>query len=562
MTIQQSQPRSIILSKVKIKLLGLIPGLFCLSILSSYPILKLLSQGFDSTYLQIVEKRDPSPFPKRTYFSAWLRKDNYKQLSRFIDDRLPFRGLAIQVKQQFEQSILGETRFPRVDIGKENWLYYRWSYGLESNATGDSDWFEAERITYGLENLQSFIDWQERKNKTVRVVVLPNKHTIYPEYLPGQAKKDLTKTQNARQLLYRWFEVPQDINRVNLWSAYRSAKVRSPQLLYYPEDTHHSSWGSIIMMQSLIQSLSPKLWQDKDIQQLVGESDWGQDLKTILGHLPQIETIGFPLFRLFRPDSIPESITIKGQKFTSFAEAEASGLLADRRNIIRVDQTSDNATVLPGRTLIIRDSFIGLSQQESLAHYFESVDYIHAKEISQRFIQKSLGDYDTIIIAVVERNILSFLEKLPRYLENAVIPEKKSVLYQGDGDFRLVGEVGEKTNISIQNKLLYVTSRKPKPFIRIQGFNLRPDRAYKLRMIVDSPQVDRVTLTYRSQYQPRVKETLFSSLLEIELPLKKGRNDLSFFLQTAKLRSPWKIQFEGGETTYKIESLEIFELPE
>ena len=125
-----------------------------------------------------------------------------------------------------------------------------------------------------------------------------------------------------------------------------------------------------------------------------------------------------------------------------------------------------------------------------------------------------------------------------------------------------MGEVGEKTNISIQNKLLYVTSRKPKPFIRIQGFNLRPDRAYKLRMIVDSPQVDRVTLTYRSQYQPRVKETLFSSLLEIELPLKKGRNDLSFFLQTAKLRSPWKIQFEGGETTYKIESLEIFELPE
>ncbi|MEM6502501.1 MAG: hypothetical protein AAF685_11760, partial [Cyanobacteria bacterium P01_C01_bin.89] len=376
MTTSRRKSSSVLFPKISAKAITLAPGLLCLCLLS-YPLLKVVSSSFDANYLEVVEKREPKRFPKRTYFSAWLRKRNYRQLSDFIDDRLPFRGLAIQTKQVFAENILGESRFTAVDMGKNGWLYYRLSYGLEE--TGDGNLIDGERVEYALNNLQYFLQWQTAQRRKVRVMAVPNKHTIYPEYLSRQARDDLEKSQPGRKTLYEKFGESQDKRLIDLWDAHESAKKKSPEkLLYFPEDTHHSSWGSIVLMRSLVQSLSSDLWNPKDIKVHGGYGNWGLDLKHILGYAAFESEQELPLFYLERSGVETERILVGDREFSSLAEAEDKGLLGDRDSILSFLQNSNGVPLIPGRTLVIRDSFLEVSQQKSLSQYFQSVDYIHA----------------------------------------------------------------------------------------------------------------------------------------------------------------------------------------
>ena len=77
---------------------------------------------------------------------------------------------------------------------------------------------------------------------------------------------------------------------------------------------------------------------------------------------------------------------------------------------------------------------------------------------------------------------------------------------------------------------------------------------------MDSSKAGRVTLYYRSNYQPDSQKQKFSESHRISFDLKEGKNDLSFLVQSAELRSPWKLQFEPSETPYRIKTLELFEL--
>ncbi|MEM9772027.1 MAG: hypothetical protein AAF889_10625, partial [Cyanobacteria bacterium P01_D01_bin.73] len=498
MTTNPNRSRLFLSPKISAKVLSLLPGLICLGLLG-YPLTKSFSRSFDSAYLETIEKRDPSRFPKRTYFNAWLKKRNYKQLSKFIDDRLPFRGLAIQGKQTLSQNILGESRFPRVDVGSNDWLYYRLSYGLES--TGDGDLFSEERVEYALENLQYFLEWQKRENRQTRVTVVPNKHTIYPEHLSDQAKRDLAKTQKARELLYQWFQNSESPNLINLWDAYRQEKVQRDYTLFFPEDTHHSSWGSMVLMRSIIQSLNAELWNENEIRDYPDESQWNIDLKQMLGHPESNSQDKLPVFRILRPGVIVQDVSVKGQKFSSLTEAVVSGLATDRNNIVSVTPRSDGPPLIPGKTLVIRDSFLGPPQQELLGQYFQSVDYLHSQSISQDFIHTNLKNYNSVIIAVVERNFISFLEKLPRYPKDQLPKGKNLIFRQGNSDYYLIGDVGKKTKIQIKNGVLHVLSQKPKPYIRITGPSLRRDKAHELKVVMHSPKADIVTLYYSSDYQ-------------------------------------------------------------
>ncbi|MGD1851769.1 MAG: hypothetical protein ACFCBU_14655 [Cyanophyceae cyanobacterium] len=510
-----------------------------------------------------MEKRDPKPFPKRTYFSAWLRKRNYQQLSDFISDRLPFRGLAIQTKQTLTKNILKESRFPQVDVGKNSWLYFRWSYGIE--ATGDSDLIAPERVEYVLDNLQHFLKWQTESDRKVRVMAVPNKHTIYPEYLPEQAKDDLKRTKLGREILHDRFKNSQDKRFIDLWESHRSAKQRSlEKLLYFPEDTHHSSWGSVVLMRTLIQSLAPDLWNSEHIKTQSEQTNWGVDLRRVLGYFTVNSELGLPIFRLERSGIETEQVLIGKKAFPSLAEAVESGLIGDRDNIINFSQKSYGAQLIAGKTMIIRDSFLAPSQQNSLAQYFQSVDYIHAQSntLSQAFIHRSLKRYDTIVIAVVERNFLSYLEKLPRYSSGDSIQGERLIFQQKDGNFKSISKMGEKTNTQISNGTLEITSRKAKPFIIFEIPNLNPNSSYRLHISIDSPSPDKITLYYQSDYQPKQFEEEFTPKQKISIPVQSGNQSVSFFLQSAGLKSPWKLQFEEGEGTYEVKSIELFKLPD
>jgi hypothetical protein len=68
----------------------------------------------------------------------------------------------------------------------------------------------------------------------------------------------------------------------------------------------------------------------------------------------------------------------------------------------RFRATSAGPALIPGRTLIVHDSFIGGFIRESLAGYFEDVTYVHIEGVKGL----DTAGFDRVVVQMNERNAL------------------------------------------------------------------------------------------------------------------------------------------------------------
>jgi alginate O-acetyltransferase complex protein AlgJ len=132
------------------------------------------------------------------------------------------------------------TNPDQVLIGKEDWLYLGEQYGntISRNRRGATvEDAEVARIIGHATN--SWSEWLSLKGvSTFRVMLGPDKGTIYPEFLPDWAQpaaQSATDTllANVSQGLY-----------IDTRTALRAAKSQFSESLYYKTDTHWNSLGA------------------------------------------------------------------------------------------------------------------------------------------------------------------------------------------------------------------------------------------------------------------------------------------------------------------------------
>ncbi|GAB4349373.1 MAG: hypothetical protein Fur0042_16660 [Cyanophyceae cyanobacterium] len=381
-------------------------------------LLRPWSAGFDGDYLRRVEQRSPGPWPS-LMGSNWLDRSPYQVMEKALADRLPFRGAAIQLRSQLE--LLGRDRFDRVDVGRDRWLYYRLSYGLEE--TADSDRYTAERVDRAIARLDRFLAWQGRRHPavTVRLAIVPSKHTIYPEYLPPLARRDLARTAAARDRLYRAVgdRAGSDPRILELWSVYRAGKATIPDRLFLPLDTHHSSRGAHLLIEALWRSLDPAIAATAQIQPILNRHDGGGDLRLMLGIrkrftpwqvLPDTRD---RVFQLTRPAIEAQGIWINGDHYPSAQAARDRGALDGQYVAAIARHRSRGTPILAGRTLILRDSFLDAKTWDSLTPAFTEVHLHHIQPPHAPPLDRAFVEYDQIILQVAERHALRLLERLP-----------------------------------------------------------------------------------------------------------------------------------------------------
>lgn len=138
------------------------------------------------------------------------------------------------------------TNPDQVLIGKEDWLYLGEQYGntISRNRRGATvEDAEVARIIGHATN--SWSEWLSQKGvSTFRVMLGPDKATIYPEFLPGWAQpaaESATDTllANVSQGLY-----------IDTRTALRAAKSQFSESLYYKTDTHWNSLGAWVAFQA------------------------------------------------------------------------------------------------------------------------------------------------------------------------------------------------------------------------------------------------------------------------------------------------------------------------
>jgi hypothetical protein len=171
---------------------------------------------------------------------------------------------------------------------------------------------------------------------------------------------------------------------VDLWEPVLGAP-KSDDARYFQRDTHWTETGAMPAIRALVESLEPGLW-DKAPPVRAGTKSFVGDLSRLAG-LPSSERAAV----FDRP----------GVSLTSTMVPTSLDALGQRR--VRQFTTSGTDVVVPGRTLILYDSFFGIIQEDTASWFADSV-WLHVDDLSLHSeVVRDLPEFDRLVLARSER---------------------------------------------------------------------------------------------------------------------------------------------------------------
>ena len=207
-----------------------------------------------SSEQQIAEGRETAPFPEIAMNLEAI--NNFPAaFEAFFTDRLGFRQRFIQLIALIKVKVLGVSPNDRVLIGKDGWLFMAaWPPGADSVIQQHSGVrlfteVELERWKTALESRRN---WLAGRGIRYLFVVAPDKHSIYPEFLPDYVN-GVRETTPADQFM-AYMEMHSDVPILDLRPPLRAAKKQGT--LYWRADAHWNELGTFVAYREIIGFLS------------------------------------------------------------------------------------------------------------------------------------------------------------------------------------------------------------------------------------------------------------------------------------------------------------------
>ncbi|MDQ2965534.1 MAG: hypothetical protein M3R57_06775 [Chloroflexota bacterium] len=325
----------------------------------------------------MIENRDPAAAP-RIGIDGVADGSFFAALDRFVTDNFPLRTAAVAVQALIDHRLLGGTTNPDVVRGTDDWLFL----------TGELQ----PRCDFDVGTLLARVDETaaalEDAGKPFRYVVVPDKHSIYPErVLPGSTAGSCTDV--AREHLRAGLQARPGV-AVELWTEMLAAKARDPGLpLYYVQDAHWTTLGATVGIRALVESLAPGTWDDAEVV-VGGEQRHSSDLARLIG-LPRVEVV--PRVQM-RPGLTADKRLI-----------EPGVDISNSRDIPWFTVRTDRPLV-PGRTLFVYDSLFG-TQINYIVPWFKESVWVHEGDLyNLPELATVLPEFDNIVYERIERSAL------------------------------------------------------------------------------------------------------------------------------------------------------------
>lgn len=212
------------------------------------------------------EKRELAAPPKVSLNPADFRSFPAR-FDEYYRDHFGFRRSLIRAHHILMAKFLGVSPSKSVLIGKKGWLFYNEDAEIE-DYLGYRQLSEEELAAW-----QRSLEWKEKlfAQKGARYIFLlaPHKPSIYPEYLPGFARRIRTRTRQDQLVAY--LKAHSDVQILDLRPALLEAKSR--RQLYWKNDTHWNNAGACVAYLRIL----------RQIQQ------WFPDVQAFAGDQFQIE---------------------------------------------------------------------------------------------------------------------------------------------------------------------------------------------------------------------------------------------------------------------------------
>ncbi len=459
------------------------------------------------------------------------------KFERYYDDQFGFREPLVKF-YNIAKYMIGDSPSDNVLIGKNDWLYLkggkRGRYYKPIQDYRHITQYSPVELDNFASALQAKKDWLERQGIKYLFVIAPNKHTIYPEYLPDYLTQ--IRPKSACDQLYEYLNQNTELSLVDLRDQLKAQK--SPKhLLYYKTDTHWNELG-LNFVQFSIASEIFKMFSGQLKPVLYPYSDFSFVIKRD-GDLAQMMGL-----QDFLQETEPR---LNGDKRIKVLEPEG-------RQPITV--SCDNASL---RALVSGDSFFE-PMIPTFSKYFREITYSWDRadyENLSKFLK--LGKPDIVIEELTERKLpeiqpdpyfvsmfhRNHFEKSDEKVFELTASNRKHFKFHKDAHrCRNVHEPGG----------LCLRSTGGDPIIVLPDIHFKPNQDYVIRVDINAPQKTIMQLFFS---KAEFKGHPFNKNQSIRHGLNKGDNIVYLPLNAKALGK--KLRLDPGLISgqYLIEALVI-----
>ena len=194
------------------------------------------------------ENRTLAPWPQLRWDEASLRALP-EQLTRYFEDHFAFRQRMVRWQAVVRLRVLGVSPSKAVIKGRDGWLFYADDGAMTDYAEAAP--FTSAELEQWRDTLQDTSDWLRAQGIAYVFVIAPDKHVIYPEYMPETIRRAAISRIDE---LVSHLREHSTVRVVDLRPPLLAAKTR--ERLYHRTDTHWNDRGAFVGYQSIIDALT------------------------------------------------------------------------------------------------------------------------------------------------------------------------------------------------------------------------------------------------------------------------------------------------------------------
>ncbi len=288
----------------------------------------------------------------------------------YFQDHFAFRSRLVRWQAAFRLLVLRVSPSPTVIRGKDGWLFYGDDGALE-DYLNQSPLSPADLDKWAT-TLQHTQDWLAARGVTYLFVIVPDKHTVYPEFMPDTIRRT-SETSRTDQLVAH-LRTHTRVAALDLRPALLAAKREAR--IYHRTDSHWNDLGAAVAMRTILEQLDALAGHTRPGLASTPDSAFartdvhapGRDLARMLG----LETWVHEDEPRLRPVSSTARVVEPATPDPNFDEP-------------RLVSTNTRAG-LP-RAVIFRDSF-GSALVPFLSEHFSRALYLWEPDVDPRVIER------------------------------------------------------------------------------------------------------------------------------------------------------------------------------
>jgi len=328
------------------------------------------------------ENRLPAKWP--AFAGVGNSRDFIVGVEAYFNDHFGFRKRLVRLNNHWKGQLFHDPGSKDVLIGRDGWLYYS-GERMIAHYAGAEAWSQQD-----LENWRHLLekrrDWLGARGAKYLLVLPPDKHRVYPEYLPAWLKP---RGQPGKvQQLVRYMKSCSTVEILDLAQPLVDAKAIRPD--YLQTDTHWNLFGGFVGYRAMIEALGRQLPGLAPLP--LDTFDWK----------PAPAPIGDLARMLGRPEAYPESNSVN---FVALKPFVGSKVLFDPVRFPHVgnEETRTCYSVKPeasGKAMVFHDSF-ACAWYPFLGQHFKEIVYVWQNEWDRALIEREKPD--VVIDEMLER---------------------------------------------------------------------------------------------------------------------------------------------------------------